>query len=93
MSVCRSPKAAFAFVIGSCRGVKHAAVVAAAAHSRGCSCGCGLRAVDITVWSNNQSAVHRIALKTQTVNCMENTQTTKCMEHTISNREAASSEG
>lgn len=61
--VCGSSKAAFALVVGGCRGVKHAAAaVAAAAHVRGCSCGRGLGAVGgVAKRSHNQSAVQRFA--------------------------------
>lgn len=61
VSVCGCPKAAFALVVGGCRDVKHAAA-AAAAHPRGCSCGCSLRAVGgVAEGSSDQSAVQRFA--------------------------------
>ena len=63
VSVCGSPKAAFALVVGGCRDVKHTAA-AAAAHSRGCSCGRGLRAVGgVAEGPGDQSAGQRVALK------------------------------
>lgn len=42
VSVCGSPQAAIALVLGTCWGVKHAA---AAAYSGGCRVGGGLKAV------------------------------------------------
>ena len=44
VSVCGSPKATVALVLGSCWGLKHTAA-AAAAYSGGCRCGGGLKAV------------------------------------------------